>query len=58
MVSLQKNTHDMAISDEIEKKDRKVDDIMDESLGSISSADEKEMEMMLLGEHTNRFEAQ
>lgn len=47
----------MAISDDIEKKDRKVDAMMDESLGSISSADEKEMEMMLLGEHTNRFEA-
>ena len=30
----------------------------EESLGSIDTADEKEMELMLCGEHLHRFEAQ
>ena len=42
---------------DIESKDKKIMD-MTESLGSISSAEEKEMEVMLLGEHLHRFEAQ
>ena len=55
MTSLQKNNYELAVYD-INKNSQENGDDSD-SLGSISSADEKEMEVMLLGEHLHRFEA-